>query len=501
MPLDRRRFIHVATGAATAALLADFLAASESALAISLPPLSSLDGIAQAQAIAKGEVTALEVLEAAIKQIERINPQLNAVVTTDFDRARDRAREHKFVGPFSGVPYLVKDLSDFAGVRTTKGSRAMLTNISKTTDKYVQAGIDAGLNVVGKSNTPEFGMSCTTESLALGPCYNPWNLKRSAGGSSGGAAAAVAAGMVPIAQGSDSGGSIRIPASCCGVFGLKPSRGRLIGSTDAYGFSSRGVLTRSVRDTAHALAVTERPQPAPGLKPVGLVNEPSKRRLTIGLYLKGENGVEPAADVADAVLATARLCEELGHDVKLSRIRFDVAISEDYHIIRSRRSAETVAEMEKQLGRKLTLQDVEPPLLASAAQYHAGWNAKYDEANRRVQKIAADINEQMREYDVVLSPVLRTAPPLTGEFSPFVPPEVLVERMINYVAYTVVFNMTGMPAMSVPLAWNAQGLPIGSQCAAKYGDERTLLELAYQLEAAKPWAEKWPPCAGVGQKS
>jgi amidase len=301
--------------------------------------------------------------------------------------------------------------------------------------------------------------------------------------------------MVPIAQGSDSGGSIRIPASCCGVFGLKPSRGRLIGSTDAYGFGSRGMLTRSVRDTAHALAVTERPQPAPGLKPVGLVKDPTKRRLTIGLYLKGENGVEPAADVADAVLATARLCEELGHDVKMSRIRFDAAISMDYHIIRSRRSAQTVEELEKKLGRKLTLQDVEPPLLASAARYHDGWNAKYDEANRRVQQLAAKFNEQMQEYDIVLSPVLRTAPPLTGEFSPFVPPEVLVERMINYVAYTVVFNMTGMPAMSVPLAWNAQGLPIGSQFAAKYGDERTLLELAYQLEKARPWADKWPQCA------
>jgi amidase len=302
---------------------------------------------------------------------------------------------------------------------------------------------------------------------------------------------------VPIAQGSDSGGSIRIPASCCGVFGLKPSRGRLIGSTDAYSFSSRGVLSRSVRDTAQALAVTERAQPAPGLKPVGLVEMPSPRRLTIGLYLKGENGVEPQSDVADAVLATARLCEELGHDVRLSRIRFDAPVSQDYHIVRSRRSAETVDELEKKLGRKLTLQDVEPPLLASAARYHAGWNAKYDEADRRMQQVAAELNEQMHPYDVVLSPVLRTAPPLSGEFSPLVPHDLLIERMIDYVAYTVIFNVTGMPAMSVPLGWNAQGLPIGSQFAARYGDERTLLELAYQLEEAQSWADKWPPIAAT----
>jgi amidase len=500
MPLDRRRFLYVAAGAASAALIADPLGQPARAFAAAPSPLTALDAIAQAQAIAKGEVTALEVLDAAIAQIERLNPQLNAVVTTDFDRARDRARDGKLQGPFAGVPYLLKDLTDVAGLRTTKGCRAMLTNIATTTDKYAQACIDAGMNVLGKSNTPEFGMSCTTESLALGPCYNPWNPKRSAGGSSGGAAAAVAVGMAPIAQGSDSGGSIRIPASCCGVFGLKPSRGRLIGSTDVYGFGSRGVLSRSVRDTAHALAVTERSQPAPGLKPVGLVSGPSKRRLTIGLYLKGENGAEPTAEVADAVLATARLCEELGHDVKMSKIRFDVSVSEDYHVIGSRRSTETIADLEKKLGRKVTLQDVEPPLLASAAHYRDGWDAKFDDANRRVQQVSAEINEQMQQYDVVLSPVLRTAPPLTGEFSPFVPFDVLVERMISYVAYTVVFNVTGMPAMSVPLAWNAQGLPIGSQFAARYGDERTLLELAYQLEEARPWADKWPPCTVVKQQ-
>ena len=258
----------------------------------------------------------------------------------------------------------------------------MLANIADATDTYVQACIDAGMNVVGKSNTPEFGMSCTTESMVLGPCYNPWNLVRSAGGSSGGAAAAVAAGMVPIAQGSDSGGSIRIPASCCGVFGLKPSRGRMIGSKDTFGFGSRGVITRSVRDSAYALAATERPQPAPGLNPVGLVKGPSKCRLTIGFYLKGEYGVDPEPDVAKAVMATARLCEELGHNVKPAQIRCDVAVSKDYHIIQSRRSAENVAELERKLGRKLTFQDVEPPLLASAERFHGGWNAQIDEANK-----------------------------------------------------------------------------------------------------------------------
>ena len=347
MPLDRRQFLHLAAQSAAAGAFSNSLLSPQSASAAMPDPFARLDGIALAQKIAKGDATALEVLDAAIARIERLNPKINAVVTTDFDRARSRARENKFQGPFAGVPYLVKDLSDFAGLRTTKGSRAMLGNIADKTDVYVQACVDAGMNVVGKSNTPEFGMSCTTESLALGPCYNPWDLVRSAGGSSGGAAAAVASGMVPIAQGSDSGGSIRIPASCCGVFGLKPSRGRMIGSSDAFGFATRGVLTRSVRDSAHALAATERPQPAPGLKPVGLVKEPSKRRLTIGLYLKGEYGVEPEPEVADAVMATARLCEELGHKVRTAQIRFDAAISKDYHIVQSRKSARNIEDLEK----------------------------------------------------------------------------------------------------------------------------------------------------------
>ena len=498
MPLTRRQFIHVASSSAAAAAVSHLVWNPSRAFAATDGSLARMDAIAQAEAIAKGDASALEVLDAAITRIKRLNPKVNAVVAIDFDRARSRARANDFKGPFAGVPFLVKDLDDFGGVRTTNGARAFLSYVPDKTEPYIQACVDTGFNVAGKSNTPEFGLTGTTESLALGPCYNPWNLKHSSGGSSGGAGAAVASGMVPIAQGSDGGGSIRIPASCCGVFGLKPSRGRMIGSSDEFAFSVKGGLSRTVRDSAHLLAGTERKKPAPGLKPVGLVTRPSKRRLTIGLSLKGAGGIEPSADVSDAILATARLCEELGHDVKISRIAYDGGrMGEDFLTLWASSAGEAVEFLEKERGRKATLQDFEPLTLAFAEQHRNGGKERIPAAAKRLQELARDVNHQMQQYDVLLSPVLGTPPPLIGEMAPTIPYDVLMERMMAYVAYTPLFNVTGQPAMSVPLGSSAEGLPIGSQFAAEVGDERTLFELAYELEQARPWADKWAPCSAV----
>jgi amidase len=498
MPLTRRQFIHVASTGIAAAAAGRLLSKSAFALAATDDPFATLDGIAQAQAVKKGDATAIEILDFAIRRIERLNPQINAVVTTDFEAARSRARENKFQGPFAGVPFLVKDLDNFAGVRTTYGSRAMTSHIAEASDPYIAACVDAGFNVAGKSNTPELGLTGTTESLALGPCYNPWDLTRSSGGSSGGAGAAVAAGMVPVAQGSDGGGSIRIPASCCGVFGLKPSRGRMVGSTDEFTFSVKGALSRTVRDTAHVLAQTERKQPEADLEPVGLVTGPEKRRLKIGLSLKGIAGRQPSADVSDAVLSTAKLCEELGHDVRMFRIEAPPGnFAADFLTVWSSAPGQAFERFVKERGRKPTLQDFEPLTLLFAAQYHDGAKERIPAAIERLKRLSAQISEQMRPYDVVLSPVLSSAPPLIGEMAPTVPFKVLVERMVGYVAYTPVYNVTGMPAMSVPLYWNAQGLPIGSQFAAQVGEEKTLLSLAYELEQARPWADKWPGCSAV----
>jgi amidase len=492
MQLTRRQFTATSAGLA-AAVLSQAFQRRTFALATSGDPFAKMDAVAQAQAIAKGETTALEVVEAAIGRIERINPFINAVVTTDFDAARSRARDGKLAGPFAGVPFLVKDLDDFAGVRTTNGARALLSYVPKATDPYIEACVKTGLNVVGKSNTPEFGLTGTTESLALGPCYNPWDLSHSSGGSSGGAGAAVAAGMVPVAQGSDGGGSIRIPASCCGVFGLKPSRGRLVGSRDEFGFSVTGVLSRSVRDTAHMLAHTERQQPAPGLKPIGLVTAPGKKRLKIGMYLKGAYGDEASPEVCEAVLSTAKLCEELGHDVRIARFSFNgQQMGYDFLTVWSKYAGEAVEQLEKERGRKVNLQDLEPLTLAFARMYQSSGKNEIPAANKRLQELSARLSKQMEPFDVLLSPVLSSVPPVIGEHSPTIPYQVLIERMTSYVAYTPVFNVTGMPAMSVPLGWNTDsGLPIGSHFAAKAGDERTLLELAYELEQAQPWASQW----------
>ncbi len=502
MHVHRRQFLQAASQGAAAVALAPLLSSKLCAAAIADDPFAKLDAVAQAQLIARRDASPLEVLEAAIRRIETLNPRVNAVVANDFERARSRARENHFSGPFAGVPFLIKDLNDFAGVRTTYGTRSMLENISKNDGPYVAACVAAGVNVVGKSNTPEFGLTGTTESLALGPCYNPWNVTRSSGGSSGGAGAAVASGMVPMAQGSDGGGSIRIPASCCGVFGLKPSRGRLTGSNDEFQFSVNGALSRTVRDTAHLLAHTEREKPSPGLKPIGLVEGPNKRRLTIGMYLKGASGQEPSTDVTSAILSTAQLCEELGHEVRIARINYSGSqMAEDFLTLWASSAGEVVERLEKERGRKATLQDFEPLTLAFAAQHHNGGKDKIPAAAERLQALAQAFGQQMEPYDLLLCPVLSTAPPVIGEYAPTIPFEELLARMIAYVAYTPVFNVTGMPAMSVPLTWNEQGLPIGSQFAAKSGDERTLLELAYELEAARPWADQWAPCSALGQSS
>jgi amidase len=496
MHVHRRQFLQVASHGAAAIALAPLLSSKLGATVVVNDPFAHLDAVGQAELITKKKATPVEVLEAAIRRIEALNPKINAVVADDFERARSRARENHFNGPFTGVPFLIKDLDDFAGVRTSFGARAMLQNISTTTEPYVEACVATGINVVGKSNTPELGLTGTTESLALGPCYNPWNLKRSSGGSSGGAGAAVAAGIVPMAQGSDGGGSIRIPASCCGVFGLKPSRGRLKGSNDEFEFSVNGVLSRSVRDSAHMLAHTEREKPFPGYPQIGLVTGPNKRRLKIGMYLKGASGQEPANDVTSAILSTAQLCEELGHEVRVAKLDFSgTQMAEDFLTLWASDPGQTVERFEKERGRKATLQDFEPLTMAFAAQYSGGGKEKVPAAAERLQALSKKVAEQIMPYDVLLSPVLATAPPMIGEQGPTIPFDELLARVLGYVSYTPVFNVAGMPAMSVPLTWNEQGLPIGSQFAAKAGDERTLLELAYELEAARPWASKWAPCS------
>ncbi|MFN6943249.1 MAG: amidase, partial [Parvibaculum sp.] len=290
-----------------------------------MPELAKLDATAQAALVAKGEVTALELVEAGISRIEQVNPKVNAVVSTFYDRACEAAKGKLPQGPFTGVPNLVKDLDNLKGTLATSGSRFLAQNISPETDPIIAGCEAAGFVMVGKSNTPEFGLLGTTESLLLGPCNNPWDVTRSPGGSSGGAAAAVASGMVPVAHATDGGGSIRIPASCCGVFGLKPSRGRIeLGERQLPGdIGFQHCVSRSVRDSATLLDATERKGAAAVLPPVGKVEGPAKKRLKIAFATMDYKGKEPAPDVKAAIEDVAKLCASLGHEIVPARNPLD----------------------------------------------------------------------------------------------------------------------------------------------------------------------------------
>ena len=445
-----------------------------------------------ARRIRSREVSALEVMDAAIARAQAMQPKLNFLVTPDFDRARDAARRGGQTGPFAGVPFLVKDLNDVAGLPTHNGARYTAGAAAATvTDPFVQKALDAGLIEFGKSATPEHGFLPTTEPLAYGPTRNPWNLDRSTGGSSGGSAAAVASGVVPMAHANDGGGSIRIPASNCGLFGLKPSRGRTVQKDPDKDITDLGVelcVSRSVRDSAALLAVTEKAAP---LAPVGLVGGPSTRRLRVGLLR--ENGVGRMPD--DQVLATldssAGLMRDLGHSVRDTHWPFDgPQFAKDFLILWGKGASDLL----KAVGNADIL---EPFTRDMARQFDAMPADTMDGVVERLTRVVQQYDAWFNDFDVILSPVLDHPPAPIGWLKPDLPLDVLTERLMDYAGYTPPMNLAGAPAMSVPLNWTSDGLPVGSHFAARRGDERTLLELAYELERARPWAGRRPPVSVV----
>lgn len=497
--MTRRRFIRTATATVAAALL------PPRRVRAAADPFVRLDATAQAELVRRGEVTALELVDAAIRRIEVLNPTLNAFVTVCFERAREQARRTRPGGPFPGVPYAIKDLSDYEGLRCTLGSRLFEGNISGGNDGVVQSALDAGLIPLGKTNTPEFGLLATTESLLLGPARNPWNLERSPGGSSGGAAAAVAAGMVPFAHASDGGGSIRNPASCCGVFGLKPSRGRIYNTrrqppgSIAVDFA----VSRTVRDSARLFAASEHKGPHAPLLPVGEVREPSRRRLRIALATHPATGGSPHPEVEKVIEKTARLCQDLGHTVIPAPHPID---GEEFttHFLAIWAAIPSLIEKHAWIiglrqFRLVRAADVLEPWTIGLAE----WLRKRpsDAVERAVaycKKVEHAYGQFFARYDVQLLPVLQQPPVRIGEQAPDVPFDTLLERVVNYSSYTPPYNAAGAPAMSVPLFTGSDGLPIGSQFGAGIGDERTLFELAYELEEAQPWADRWPPVSAAG---
>ena len=469
--------------------------------------LQWLDATAQAELARRGEVTPVELVEAAIDRIERLNPALNAVVTPAFDLALDAARE---VGgsPFAGVPFLLKDLAvEWAGVRFTEGSAFLGDLVSRHDQELVVRLRRAGLVLLGKTNTPEFGLLPTCEPALFGPARNPWDLSRTTGGSSGGSAAAVAAGLVPMAHANDLGGSIRFPASCCGLFGLKPTRARNplgpeYGEVLA-GTAVEHALTRSVRDSAALLDATAGPDlgdpyPAPPrrrpfLREVGA--DPG--RLRIAWSATAADGVPVHPDCLAALGDAARLCAGLGHELVERDLpgltpAVGVAIGTAWRAA----VAWIVAYWARRRGREPRDGELEPLTRVWWEEGRRLPAADYllalDDL-RAFARVVARFFARER-IDAWLTPTLSEPPVPLGEIvSTPDRPLRAAERSRGFVGFpAVVANITGAPAMSVPLWWNPAGLPVGVHFLGRFGDEATLLRLASQLEQARPWAGRWP---------
>jgi amidase len=470
--------------------------------------LALLDATAQADLVRRGKVSPLELVDAAIARIERHDPALNSVVTRTFERARERARGSLPDGPFRGVPFLLKDLAGGAdpGVRLTYGSVFLKDNVADYETEVVARFRRAGLVFVGRTNTPEFGIPPTTEPALFGACKNPWDLAHSSGGSSGGAGAAVAARLVPFAHASDAGGSIRIPASCCGVFGLKPTRARnpmgpKLGES-AGAFIAELCVSISVRDSAALLDATSGPSlgdpyaappnPRPFLEEVGA----KPGRLRIAVMREPLNGAPVHPDCVAAVDEAAALCRELGHEVVDARVELSSSaeLLTSFITIWTVSAALNLATAEQLVGRAATPEDVEPLTWALASMGQRRTGMEFVDAQRRLHRLSREVAAFFVNHDVLLTPTLAQPPVLLGELA--CPPEEPLAGFIkagSYAAFTPLFNVTGQPAMSVPLSWNAAGLPIGVQFAGRFGDEATLFRLASQLEEARPWAGRLPP--------
>jgi amidase len=462
------------------------------------------DGVGLAELVTKKKVKPIELIDEAIARAERLNPKLNFVVFKAYEQAREAAKGKVPKGAFAGVPFFLKDIFAFAKGMPTRQAARFIPAVPSDHDSVMTARFRAsGLIPLGKTNVPEFGLVPTTESKLYGPAHNPWNLDHSTGGSSGGSAAAVAAGIVPLAHANDGGGSIRIPASCCGLVGLKPTRARTTFAPDfgdvIDGLAIDGVVSRSVRDSAAALdaiagSIDGDPYWAPPAPPSYL--EAMKRvpkRLRIAFSAKKLDGNPLHADCVAAVKAAAKLCEQLGHDVEEASPDLDQAT-----LIPSFMafwSANLAAGID--MIARLTGQTPKAELFEGLTWglYEAGKTVRasdYLMAKMAMQKAMRDTAKFHETRDVWLSATLGLPPVKLGTFD-------MNERdpvksfapLIDYVPFTAMQNVTGQPAINLPLHWNKAGLPIGVQFVGRYGDETTLLRLAAQIEKAAPWAQRY----------
>jgi amidase len=471
-------------------------------------PITELDATAQADLVRRGEASPSELVEAAIDRLDAVNPALNAVIHDLRDRARGEAADPALPdGPFRGVPFVVKDLDGtLGGAPFHRGNRLLkeLGHVAERDSTLIARLRGAGMVAIGKSNTPEFGLQPTTEPEAYGPTHNPWDLARGPGGSSGGSGAAVASGIVPVGHAGDGGGSIRIPASACGLVGLKPSRGRITlgpDEGDAWnGFVARGVLTRSVRDSAALLdvmagAVPGDPTAAPGRHGTyaeAATTEPG--RLRIGLLTSAPAGMaETMPACVAATEAAARALEGLGHRVEAAAPgALDEGLIANFITVLATNVAADLAEIAEIAGRPVTADDVEAITWTYREMGESMTGVQVQRALREVHAWSRRMLAWWDEYDLLLTPTLAEIPPMLGDLARPDDPGTAVGRATPFVAYCAPFNVTGQPAISVPTGTSPEGLPVGVQVVAGAWREDRCLAVAGQLEQALPWADRRP---------
>ncbi len=466
-----------------------------------------LDATDQAELVRSRQMSPVELVDAAIARIEGLNPELNAVIHPLFERARAQAQGiTPGDAPFSGVPFLLKDLgAELAGTPLCEGSALAGDYHSKIDQELTKRFIRAGFVICGKTNTPEFGILPTTEPERFGASKNPWNPAHSTGGSSGGSAAAVASAMVPVAHANDGGGSIRIPASCCGLVGLKPTRARVSGAPQ-YGDMMGGlvvehVVSRSVRDSAAILDMIAGPVPgdpywAPPLHGVSFAAAATTAAspLRVAMVVDSPTGSVVHGDCVAAVEGAAALCESMGHHIEVATFEID---GDDFteHFVNfwAAGNAWALLDWEERIGRAATEDELEP-LTWSLAQMGRTITAdRYLKSAQALQKYSRQVAAYFEDFDVLVTPTLAEPPAPLGTFdSPPGEPLAGLFRAAQYVPFTPLFNVTGQPAVSLPLHWNGEGLPIGVQFVGRFGDEETLLSLAGALEIAAPWAGRRP---------
>lgn len=460
----------------------------------------SYDALGLAELVRTKQISSIELLEVAIALTEKLDPKLNAVPIKHFELARENLKNNTDSGIFNGVPFLLKDLNNYLKGTVTSGGSRVLENITADhTSELVKRTLDSGLNIFGKTNSPELGLTVTTEPVLYGPTRNPWDLDRSSGGSSGGASSAVAAGIIPMAQASDGGGSIRIPASCCGLFGLKPTRARTpLGPVSLEGWGGQSIfhcVSVSVRDSAALLDVTSGPekgapyrsayQEKSFLEQINI--EPGN--LKIG-YLK-DSSISVDEDVEEVMNSTIDLCQKLGHSVESTKINFSSEeISLAIITIISSNVSYAVKSQSDQTGREVSNEYFENVTLQMAENGNNFSASDYVNAIKINHRLGQELEKMFEQYDVLLSPVLASPPVKIGTIDMNTNDmKTYVERLTKYSPFTGIFNQSGQPSMSVPLFRTKDNLPVGSMFSAAFGNENLLFSLAGQLEQAQPWVK------------